>query len=105
MGGTDPEFNGQFSDSRYAFLFAAGEHNLNVEIGFYTTVHGLGRTPTDTTLANLMTQQGSNNALCNFWRSAENVRMAPAAGTSMLWAVSQACPLRRIQIDGGLQVS
>lgn len=56
MGGNNPEFHGQFSNSRYAFLFEAGVHNLNVEIGFYTTVHGVGRTPSDTTLANLMTQ-------------------------------------------------
>jgi hypothetical protein len=88
MGGNNPEFHGQFSNSRYAFLFEAGVHNLNVEIGFYTTVHGVGRTPSDTTLANLMTQQGGSSALCNFWRSAENVRMVPAKGTSMLWAVS-----------------
>jgi hypothetical protein len=43
-------------------------------------------------------------ALANFWRGAENVRTQPAEGTPMLWAVSQASPLRRIQVDGDLQV-
>jgi hypothetical protein len=43
-------------------------------------------------------------ALNNFWRGAENVHVAPAAGTPLLWAVSQACPLRRIHVDGDLQL-
>ena len=99
-GGHIPAWNGQWSNSRYAFLFEPGYHNLNVEIGYYTTVHGLGRTPADTSLANLMAQNGDFNmtggALANFWRGAENVRTQPAVGTPMLWAVSQASPLRRI---------
>lgn len=107
-GGHEPAWNGQWSNSRYAFLFEVGTHNLNVEVGYYTTVHGLGRTPAETTLGNLMVQNGDFNmtggALANFWRSAENVRVAPAAGTPMLWAVSQAATLRRIQVDGDLQL-
>jgi hypothetical protein len=47
-GGHQPAWNGQWSNSRYAFLFQTGYHNLNVEIGYYTTVHGLGRSPADT---------------------------------------------------------
>jgi hypothetical protein len=43
-------------------------------------------------------------ALANFWRSAENVKVTPAAGTPLLWAVSQASPMRRIEVDGDLQV-
>ena len=38
-------------------------------------------------------------ALANFWRGAENVRVPQ----NMLWAVSQAAPLRRIHVDGDLQ--
>jgi hypothetical protein len=107
-GGHIPAWNGQWSNSRYAFLFETGSHDLNMELGYYTTVHGLGRTPADTYLANLMVQNGdfdmTGGALANFWRSAENVRTQPASGTPMLWAVSQASPLRRIQVDGDLQV-
>ena len=79
-----------------------------MEVGYYTTVHGLGRTPSNTILGNLMVQNGdfdyTTGALCNFWRSAENVMVTPAAGTPMLWAVSQACPLRRLQVNGDLQL-
>lgn len=77
-GGHIPAWNGQWSNSRYAFLFEPGSHDLNMEVGYYTTVHGLGRTPADTYLANLMVQNGdfdmTGGALANFWRSAENVR-------------------------------
>jgi len=63
-----------------------------MEVGYYTTVHGLGRAPSNTILGNLMVQNGDFNfevgALNNFWRSAENVMVTPAAGTPMLWAVS-----------------
>jgi len=76
---------------------------LNVEVGYYTTVHGLGRKPTDTVIGNLMSQNGDFNyeggALANFWRGAENVRNT---NNPMLWAVSQAAPIRRIHTDGDL---
>lgn len=77
---------------------------MNVDVGFYVTVHGLGKVPTDTTLGRLTTQNGShdphNGALCNFWRSAENVHVP----SSVTWAVSQASPIRRLVIDGNLQL-
>jgi len=92
-GGHEPACNGQWSEERYAFLFKPGDHSsLNMEVGYYTTVHGLGRAPNNTILGNLMVQNGDFNfevgALNNFWRSAENVMVTPAAGTPMLWAVS-----------------
>jgi hypothetical protein len=81
MGGTSPPNNGQFSSSRYALLFHAGQHNVNVDLGYYVSVHGLGDNPTDTTLGNLMVLNGGddfhNGALSNFWRSAENVHVVP----------------------------
>ena len=43
--GMDPPNHGEFSHSRYAILLEPGTHNLNVDVGFYVTVHGLGRTP------------------------------------------------------------
>ena len=47
--------SGQFGSDRYAFLFAPGTYSdsLNVEIGFYTQVAGLGLTPTETTVGNI----------------------------------------------------
>jgi hypothetical protein len=103
MGGHSPAFNGQWSNNRYAFLFKPGNHNVQVSVGFYTSVIGLGNAPTDTSITSLQCPNGdfdyTGGALDNFWRSAENLAM----GTS-LWAVSQACPLRRISVRGDLSL-
>ena len=109
QGGHDPPCNGEFSDGRYALMFKSGSHKeLDVEIGFYTTVHGLGRTPTETSLGSLLVQNGDFDftvgALDNFWRGAENVHVKLAEGTPMTWAVSQAAPLRRIHVEGDLNL-
>lgn len=58
QGGSNPTSNGEFSNLRYAVLFEPGTHNLNVDVGYYTTVHGLGKTPEDTTLTHLISQNG-----------------------------------------------
>ena len=103
----DPANHGEFVDTRYAVLFKPGTHAVSVDIGFYVTVHGLGRTPADTTLTELICQQGSQDphigALGIFWRGAENLRVTPASG-KMIWAASQASPMRRLQIEGDLDL-
>lgn len=35
----------QFGNERYAFLFKPGSYNVNVNVGFFTSVLGLGKTP------------------------------------------------------------
>src|SRR5678815_1415057 len=37
----------QFGSNRYAYLFKPGKYNLDVEVGFYMQVLGLGRSPDD----------------------------------------------------------
>lgn len=44
-GGQNPPFHGQWSESRYAFLFEPGYHDLYVNVGYYTSVVGLGKNP------------------------------------------------------------
>jgi hypothetical protein len=36
----------QFGPERYAFLFMPGSYSLDIQVGFYTTVRGLGKPPT-----------------------------------------------------------
>ena len=86
--------HGQWSDSRYALMFKPGSHACNVNVGFYTTVIGLGDSPTDTVLANLYSPDGCGNALCNFWRSVENVEFGHQQ-SNVPWHISQAAPMRR----------
>ena len=100
MGGADD--NGQWSNSRYALLFKAGFHNCKVNVGYYTQVMGLGRDPTLTEIRELGSPDGCGNSLCNFWRSVENIHTG-YHGT-VQWHVSQAAPMRRVQIEGNMQL-
>jgi hypothetical protein len=104
QGGHNPPFNGQWSSDRYAFLFKPGSHSVTVNVGFYTSVIGLGTAPTDTNITQVRCENGdfdyTGGALSNFWRSAENF----ANGGNMLWAVSQASPLRRVYVKGNLDL-
>jgi hypothetical protein len=96
----------QFGNERYAIFFKPGVYNnLDLNIGFYTHVLGLGYTPDDVVLngnvhveANWMPE---GNATQNFWRSAENISIKPSTG-SVRWAVSQAAPMRRVHVKGDM---
>ena len=97
----------QFGDDRYAIYFMPGvyDESIDVNVGFYMQVSGLGELPTDTRIpalhctAEWLGDDPSNhNACCNFWRGVENIEI----GSNTMWAVSQATFMRRTQIDGAL---
>ncbi|GAA2077686.1 discoidin domain-containing protein [Actinomadura alba] len=97
----------QFGLSRYALLFKPGSYNVNANVGFYTSVLGLGRSPDDVTIngsVNVDAGWFGGNATQNFWRSTENLAVNPTGGTNR-WAVSQAAPFRRMHIRGGLNLA
>lgn len=98
----------QFGDGRYQFLFKPGTYNgLNAQLGFYTSISGLGLSPDDTSINGDVTVDAgwfNGNATQNFWRSAENLALKPVNGTNR-WAVAQAAPFRRMHIKGGLNLS
>ncbi|MFK0046657.1 discoidin domain-containing protein [Streptomyces sp. NPDC090741] len=98
----------QFGAGRYQFLFKPGTYNgLNAQIGFYTSISGLGLSPDDTTINGDVTVDAGwfgGNATQNFWRSAENLALNPVNGTDR-WAVSQAAPFRRMHVKGGLNLA
>ncbi|WP_329376556.1 discoidin domain-containing protein [Streptomyces sp. NBC_01351] len=98
----------QFGSGRYQFLFKPGTYNgLNAQIGFYTSISGLGLSPDDTTINGDVTVDAGwfgGNATQNFWRSAENLALNPVNGTNR-WAVSQAAPFRRMHVKGGLNLA
>ena len=95
----------QFGTQRYALLFAPGTYGssatpLNFQVGYYTSVAGLGRSPTDVVIngsIDVYNQCSGTNctALVNFWRSLSNLTInvnTPNAGcyNGEFWAVSQA---------------
>ncbi|MBT2527890.1 discoidin domain-containing protein [Streptomyces sp. ISL-99] len=98
----------QFGTDRHAFFFKPGTYNnLNAQIGFYTSIAGLGLRPDDTTINGDVTVDAgwfNGNATQNFWRSAENLALNPVSGTNR-WAVSQAASFRRMHVKGGLNLA
>ncbi|MET9365013.1 coagulation factor 5/8 type domain-containing protein [Streptomyces sp. NPDC006632] len=98
----------QFGAGRYALLFKPGTYSgLNAQIGFYTSIAGLGLSPDDTTINGDVTVDAgwaNGNATQNFWRSAENLALVPVNGTDR-WAVAQAAPFRRMHVRGGLNLA
>jgi len=110
------QVSNEFGSQRYALLFKPGtygtpESPLNFQVGYYTAVAGLGRSPSDVVVNGsiyVRNQCESNNfcvALKNFWRSLSNLTIdvnTPNFGcyTGQFWAVSQAAPMRRVQVNG-----
>ncbi len=98
----------QFGTSRYAVLFKPGQYQLDVNVGFYTQVLGLGRSPDDVAITGGVHSDanwlGDGNATCNFWRSCENLSVIPSTASPLHWAVSQGTSLRRIHIHGDLDL-
>jgi hypothetical protein len=94
----------QFGTERIALLFKPGTYNVNVNLGFYEQALGLGYLPDAVTIngvVNVTAGWNGGNATQNFWRGAENMRIAPPSGSDT-WAVAQAGPLRRVDVRGNL---
>jgi hypothetical protein len=127
QGGVSPENNGQNSLSNYAFLFMPGTYNLDIPIGYYTHVAGLGKSNEKVIInggPNVLNSSTnpSVGALNNFWRTCENMTVNPLLGNdpnrmidgtdteqvihqdTMVYAVSQASSLRSVNINGSLHM-
>ncbi len=94
----------EFGPERNALLFLPGSYRVNIPIGYYTQVLGLGASPDDVRISGNVHADAAlphDNATTTFWRAAEGFTVVPAGG-AMQWAVSQAAPLRRMHIEGNL---
>jgi hypothetical protein len=99
--------NSEFGPERYALLFLPGNYNVDLPVGFYTEVIGLGASPDDVHITGNVRADASrshNNATCTFWRAVEGFSVTPAgvANGTMQWAVSQAAPFRRMHVFGNI---
>jgi hypothetical protein len=124
----------QFGTQRYALLFEPGTYGssanpLIFQVGYYTSVAGLGASPGDVTINgaidvfNQCSGSGSSEsciALVNFWRSLSNLTInltlpstppayapptpdpsgAGCNNSAEMWATSQASPMRRVAVNG-----
>jgi len=96
--------NNQFGSARNALLFAPGDYHVDVPIGYYTQVSGLGDSPDSVRITGNVHSDATlprNNATCTFWKAAEGFSVTPTGGT-MKWAVSQAIPFRRMHVRGNI---
>ncbi len=99
----------QLGSNRYAYLFKPGKYNLDVQVGFYMQVLGLGRSPDDVEITGAVRSKArwmaNHNATCNFWRSVENLSLIPTLDSNVnVWAVSQATAMRRVHVKGALNL-
>ena len=93
-----------FTDRRYAVLLKPGTHRLDINVGFFTQVAGLGLEPGAVTVSGHVHAEADwakGMALVNFWRAVENMTIRPSDGRDR-WAVSQAAPYRRVHLAGDL---
>ena len=102
--------NNQFGTQRYTMLFYPGQYGpeLDLNLGYYTQILGLGQMPDDTVITGNVHAEGvlaNDNATVNFWRSCENFAVSSTNNGTMTWAVSQGCSLRRMHVEGSLNLS
>ena len=112
------QVDNEMGTDRFAFLFMPGtygtaENPLQIKVGYYTEIAGLGASPTDVVINgkvetyNRCLAPDNCVALVNFWRTLSNLSInVDAAGqdgcrqTANFWAVSQASSMRRVAVSG-----
>jgi hypothetical protein len=111
------QVDNEMGTQRYALLFKPGTYGtaanpLDFQVGYYTDVAGLGASPNDVTINghvdvyNRCLTPTNCIALVNFWRSLSNLTinvtgLSGCRSSGDFWAVSQAAPMRRVNITGG----
>ena len=116
------QVNAEMGTNRYALLFKPGTYGsaaapLQLKVGYYTEVAGLGASPRDVTINGkievynrCLDGGGTSNchALVNFWRTLSNLSIRinslgqdGCRASANFWAVSQAVSMRRLDIAGG----
>src|SRR5262245_31184757 len=119
------QVNDEMGTNRYALLFEPGVYGsaaqpLQLKVGYYTEVAGLGASPTDVTIHGkievynrCLEGRGTSNcvALVNCWRALSTLTLDihsvgsdGCRNSANFWAVSQAVSMRRLNI-GGANVS
>jgi hypothetical protein len=101
---TEGQNGSEMGPNRFAIFFKPGSYNLSVDVGYYMTVHGLGNSPGDVTISGAvqsLAKPPNGVALDSFWRGVENLTVSSVLN---IWAVSQATFLRRVHVQGNLDL-
>jgi hypothetical protein len=105
----------EFGTGHVAIFFMPGTYNLQAAIGYNEAVYGLGMNPTSVVINGYITPNYgptvSKNMTTTFWRSMSNFTINPGHNKSqnnppntLQWGVSQGTSLRRLQVNGNLQL-
>lgn len=96
----------EFSLNRYALFFKPGTYQVDLKLGYYMHILGLGKSPDDVVIEGVIISKGlkNGNVTLNFWRAIENLTIVTPTGELNIWGVSQAAPLRRMHIKGDIQL-
>ncbi|PKH37680.1 hypothetical protein SAMN05192575_101695 [Nocardioides alpinus] len=117
------QVDAEMSEERWSLLFKPGTYGtaaepLQIKVGYYTEVAGLGASPSDVVINgkvevyNRCLTDGPTQPYCvalnNFWRSLSNLTIDVngtgqdgCRATANFWATSQASSLRRVDIRNG----
>ncbi len=117
---SNAQVGNQFGNQRYELLFEPGTYGsasnpLVFTVGYYESVAGLGQNPGQVVINGAINSYNQCNggvqtqcyATDNFWRAVSNLTINVTGMTGCfngtdVWAVSQAAPMRRVQINGNL---
>lgn len=119
----EQQVDAEMSEERWSLLFEPGTYGtaaepLQIKVGYYTEVAGLGASPSDTVINGKVEvynrcltdapTQPYCVALNNFWRSLSNLTIQVdgtgqdgCRASANFWATSQAASLRRVDVRGG----
>ena len=117
------QVDAEMSSGRWSLLFRPGTYGtpddpLQIKVGYYTEVAGLGASPSDVVIDgkvevyNRCLTDGPTQPYCvalnNFWRSLSNLTIQVngtgqdgCRASANFWAASQASALRRVDVRGG----
>lgn len=117
------QVDAEMSAQRWSLLFKPGIYGtatepLQIKVGYYTEVAGLGASPSDVVINgkvevyNRCLSDGPTQPYCvalnNFWRSLSNLTIEVngtgqdgCRASANFWATSQASSLRRVDVRGG----
>ncbi|MBI5161275.1 MAG: adenylyl cyclase [Micrococcales bacterium] len=119
----DAQVDAEMGSARWSLLFLPGTYGsagdpLQIRVGYYTEVAGLGESPSDVVVRgkiesyNRCLAPDNCIALNTFWRTLSNLTLEidgtgqdGCRASANFWAVSQAVSVRRVQVRGAVPFS
>ena len=105
----EQQVNAEFLSSRVCIFLMPGTHDINIQLGYYMAVIGLGKTPDDVHVNVTITSPNKDHlcvgALDNFFRSISNLTITVPKDKINYFCASQASPVRDIVVNGDLHMA